>query len=122
MDCTIRVAKTKALISFAVTANLICAFFAYAKGQFSHDVAHMYINSVCKHTGMHFTHTFLFKETLIISNVKMNYLAFKAIFTLTTMVLNPLENNSCSVTLPPLRFLSLINAGSIKSIAEAKAA
>ena len=29
--CTIRVAKTKALISFAVTAKLICAFvFAYA--------------------------------------------------------------------------------------------
>ena len=30
-DCTIRVAKKKALISFAVTAKLICAFvFAYA--------------------------------------------------------------------------------------------
>ena len=30
-DCTIRVAKTKALISFAVTAKLICVFvFAYA--------------------------------------------------------------------------------------------
>ena len=29
-NCTIRVAKTKALISFAVTAKLICAFvFAY---------------------------------------------------------------------------------------------
>ena len=29
--CTIRVAKTKALLSFAVTAKLICAFvFAYA--------------------------------------------------------------------------------------------
>ena len=31
MDSTIRVAKTKALISFAVTAKLICVFvFAYA--------------------------------------------------------------------------------------------
>ena len=31
-DCTIYVAKTKALISFAVTAKLICVFvFAYAK-------------------------------------------------------------------------------------------
>ena len=31
-DCTIRIAKTKALISFAVTAKLICIFvFAYAK-------------------------------------------------------------------------------------------
>ena len=37
---TIRVAKTKALISFAVTTKLICVFvFAYAKSQFSHDGA-----------------------------------------------------------------------------------
>ena len=35
------VAKTKALISFAVTAKLICAFFAYAKCLFSHDEAHL---------------------------------------------------------------------------------
>ena len=41
MDCTIRLAKTKALISFAVTAKLICAFvFAYAEILFSHDAAH----------------------------------------------------------------------------------
>ena len=34
--------KTKALISFAVTAKLICAFvFAYAKSWFSHDTAHL---------------------------------------------------------------------------------
>ena len=40
MDCTIHVTKTKALISFAVTAKLICIFvFAYAKCRFSHDVA-----------------------------------------------------------------------------------
>ena len=40
MNCTIRVAKTKALISFAVTANLICAFvFAYADCCFSHAAA-----------------------------------------------------------------------------------
>ena len=40
-DCTIRVAKTKALISFAVTAKLICGFvFAYAKSRFSHNEAH----------------------------------------------------------------------------------
>ena len=37
----IRVAKTKALISFAVTAKLICAFvFAYADCWFSHAAAH----------------------------------------------------------------------------------
>ena len=35
--------KTKALISFAVTAKLICVFvFAYAKSQFSHGAAHMW--------------------------------------------------------------------------------
>ena len=37
-----RVAKTKALISFAVTAKLICAFvFAYANCWFSHEAAHL---------------------------------------------------------------------------------
>ena len=42
MDFTIRVAKTKALISFAVTAKLICAFvFAKAFCWFSYAVAHI---------------------------------------------------------------------------------
>ena len=41
-NCTIYVGKTKALISYAVTAQLICAFvFAYAKSRFSHDAAHI---------------------------------------------------------------------------------
>ena len=40
----IRVAKTKTLISFAVTAKLICVFvFAYAKSRFSHDEAQVFI-------------------------------------------------------------------------------
>ena len=40
--CAIHVAKTKALISFAVTAKLICAFvFAYANSWFSHTKAHI---------------------------------------------------------------------------------
>ena len=40
-NCTIRVAKTKALISFAVTAKLICVFvFAYADCWLSHEAAH----------------------------------------------------------------------------------
>ena len=40
MDFIICVAKTKALISFAVTAQLICGFvFAYAKSRFSRDEA-----------------------------------------------------------------------------------
>ena len=34
--------KTKALISFAVTAKLICVFvIAYAKSPFSYDAAHI---------------------------------------------------------------------------------
>ena len=41
-DCTIHVAKTKALIRFAVTAKLVCAFvFAYANCWFSHAQAQM---------------------------------------------------------------------------------
>ena len=43
-DCTVRVAKMKALISFAVTAKLICVFvFAYAKIRFSHVAAQFII-------------------------------------------------------------------------------
>ena len=43
-NCTIRVAKTKTLISFAVTAKLICAFvFAYADCWFSHAAAHIFL-------------------------------------------------------------------------------
>ena len=39
---TIHVAKTKALISFAVTAKLICVFdFAYAKNRVFHNEAHI---------------------------------------------------------------------------------
>ena len=45
--CTIRVAKTKMLISFAVTAKLICAFvFAYADCWFSYVAAHLFINNM----------------------------------------------------------------------------
>ena len=41
-DCTIQEAKAKALISCAVTAQLICAFvFAYAESQFSLVAAHI---------------------------------------------------------------------------------
>ena len=41
-DCTIHAAKTKALISCAVTAQLICGFvFAYVNCWFSHAVAQM---------------------------------------------------------------------------------
>ena len=44
MHCSICVAKTKALISFEVTAKLICVFvFANAKSWFSHDAAQMII-------------------------------------------------------------------------------
>ena len=44
MDCTDCVAKTRALISFAVTAKLIWVFvFAYAKSRVSYDVSHFTI-------------------------------------------------------------------------------
>ena len=37
--------ENKALISFAVTAKLICVFvFAYAKRWFSYDAAHIYFH------------------------------------------------------------------------------
>ena len=46
-NCTICLAKTKALISCAVTAQLICGFvFAHAKVWFSHEVTQM----ICTHT------------------------------------------------------------------------
>ena len=42
--CTIQVAKTKALISFAVPKKLICVFvFAYAKHRFSDDAAQIFL-------------------------------------------------------------------------------
>ena len=42
-NCTICVAKTKALISFAVTVKLICAFnFAYVDCWFSSAAAHLF--------------------------------------------------------------------------------
>ena len=49
-DCTIQVAKTKALISFAVTAKLICVFvFAFAKFRFSHVAAQVYSEVISDH-------------------------------------------------------------------------
>ena len=42
MNSTIPVAKTKALISLAVTMKLICVFvFTYADHWFSHGAAHV---------------------------------------------------------------------------------
>ena len=47
MDCTISIAKTKALISCTVTvvtAQLICVFvFTYVKSRFSHNEANLMI-------------------------------------------------------------------------------
>ena len=45
------VAKTKALISFAVTAKLICVFvLAYAKRWFSHDAVHLSLSLYQEYT------------------------------------------------------------------------
>ena len=42
-NCSIRVAKTKTLISLAVIAKLICVFgFVYADCWFSHEAAQLY--------------------------------------------------------------------------------
>ena len=50
-NCSIRVAKTKALISCAVTAQLICTFvFAYADRWFSHVTAQFI--KCCLYIGM----------------------------------------------------------------------
>ena len=44
------VAKTKALISFAVTVKLICVFvFAFAKSRLTHDAAHLSQMSTLQH-------------------------------------------------------------------------
>ena len=41
MDCIIRIAMAKALISCTITAQLICVFvFAYTKIRFSHTEPH----------------------------------------------------------------------------------
>ena len=48
--CTIRVAKTKTLISFAVAAKLICVFvFAYTDCWFSHEADHILLYQPKKH-------------------------------------------------------------------------
>ena len=48
-NCTICVAKTKALISFAVTPKLICVFvFTYADCWFSHEAAQINKRSLNK--------------------------------------------------------------------------
>ena len=57
------VAKTKALISFAVTAKLICVFvFAYAKGWFSHDAAHLVTTMQTKEPHQNKTYLLLMRK------------------------------------------------------------
>ena len=51
MDCTIRITKTKALISCAVTAQLICVFvFVYAEIRFPHNEAHLIMKIFYDHS------------------------------------------------------------------------
>ena len=57
---TICVAKSKALISFAVTAKLICTFvFAYTDCRFSHEAAHLYRRLMSRYADLFKTTTFL---------------------------------------------------------------
>ena len=45
--------KTKALISFAVTAKLICVYvLAYAKSRFSHDAAQIKVGNLNVYKGI----------------------------------------------------------------------
>ena len=60
-NCIICVAKTKALISFAVTAKLICVFvFAYADCWFSQEVAHFLPIHDYANSGVFFSTPFSF--------------------------------------------------------------
>ena len=53
--CTICVAKTKALISFAVTVKLICVFvFTYADCWVSHEAAQVLLKYMIKNMCIHF--------------------------------------------------------------------
>ena len=59
-------AKTKALFNFAVTPKLICGFvFVYAKGRFSHDVAHI-VNLGITLRGMQCVSYFCFKTYFVV--------------------------------------------------------
>ena len=85
-DCTICVAKTKALISFAVTAKLICVFiFAFAKSRFSHNEAHI-IN-----VGLNFV-------TLLCTKFTVMFIASCAVLHSKEQdcILRPTYFNSCS--------------------------
>ena len=66
-------AKTKALISFAVTAKLICVFvFAYAKIRFSHDAAPIFLTMIGSFKAIH-VHV-LVKDLKILQNFLYNFL------------------------------------------------
>ena len=68
--------KTKALISFAVTAKLICAFvFAMAKIRFSHDAAQMILYSGHMHVILVFF-TFQTNQTTFLLLYKILQLGF----------------------------------------------
>ena len=72
---TIQVAKTKALISFEVTAKLICVFvFAYADCLFSHEAAQMSItsNKIQKvHLVLHLKFLYYYRYYLIIDEIQI---------------------------------------------------
>ena len=70
-NCTVHVAKTKTLISFAVTVKLICAFlFAYANCWFSH----------AKAQNMNLMFILVFLQIYFIYIVRSQYFFFIVIF------------------------------------------
>ena len=88
-------AKTKELISFAVTAKLICIFvFAYGKIRFSHDAAQMDHVQIRESTVFHSSPLSLLyfnKFIQVIANDKTNYFTNHIHVCLTCYCITPLE-------------------------------
>ena len=83
-------AKTKALISFTITAKLICVFvFACAKSRFSDNEAHLIFANLCHVTKTLFlwfpTSSIQRRCALVFANisVKVDFLRKRLIFSLT---------------------------------------
>ena len=83
MDCTICIAKTEALISCAVSVQLIWALvFAYAKSRFSHDMAHLSL-LLCQNNFQHKSALFCFTQMNVLKiqswalTLKISFVKFK---------------------------------------------
>ena len=99
INCSIYVAKTKALISCAVTAQLICAFvFSYAESRFSHDVPQI--------QGQH--HTLFAHKLLAIKSIKYIIKGTKWYKLPSDMIINPEALHQTANQNPLIRMISMI--------------